>query len=136
MICHVPADAQLVYFIAFVIIFQFGWAATQISHLSMIPVLSSCELERTSLTSKRYAATVLSNTAVFSLTGALLGFGVSDSGGNLGPEDAHVFRDVALACVGAGGFMSLLFHFSVKIKVRLLPFFNEKFLSNHYYTII
>ena len=115
---------------------QFGWAATQISHLSMIPVLTACEEERNSLTSRRYAGTVLSNTGVFSLTGALLGFRVSDSGGNLGPEDAHVFRDVALACVGAGGFMSLLFHFSVKIKVRLLPFFNEKFLSNHYYYTI
>ena len=32
--------AQLVYYIAFVVIFQFGWAATQISHLSMIPVMT------------------------------------------------------------------------------------------------
>ena len=33
-------SAQLVYYIAFVVIFQFGWAATQISHLSMIPVMT------------------------------------------------------------------------------------------------
>ena len=111
--------AQMVYFIAFVVIFQFGWAATQISHLSMIPVLTACEEERNSLTSRRYAGTVLSNAAVFSLLGALLGFGAGGSEeGQLGPEDIPVFRNVALACVGAGGLMSLIFHLSVKIKVK------------------
>jgi Na+/melibiose symporter-like transporter len=46
--------AQLVYYSAFVIIFQFGWAAVQISHLSMIPDLTPNEHERTELTAIRY----------------------------------------------------------------------------------
>jgi hypothetical protein len=45
--------AQLVYYSAFVIIFQFGWAAVQISHLSMIPDLTPNEHERTELTAIR-----------------------------------------------------------------------------------
>ncbi|GLH01280.1 Uncharacterized protein GBIM_07456 [Gryllus bimaculatus] len=42
--------AQLIYYSSFVIIFQFGWASVQISHLSLIPDLTPCEHERTSLT--------------------------------------------------------------------------------------
>uniref|UniRef100_A0A8D0AS64 Major facilitator superfamily domain containing 12a n=1 Tax=Sander lucioperca TaxID=283035 RepID=A0A8D0AS64_SANLU len=34
-----PQWASLTYFIPFIIVFQFGWAATQISHLSLIPEL-------------------------------------------------------------------------------------------------
>jgi len=45
--------AQLVYYSAFVIIFQFGWASVQISHLSMIPDLTPNEHERTELTAIR-----------------------------------------------------------------------------------
>lgn len=41
--------AQLIYYSAFVVIFQFGWASVQISHLSLIPHLSPHEHERTKL---------------------------------------------------------------------------------------
>ncbi|RLU16394.1 hypothetical protein DMN91_010462 [Ooceraea biroi] len=41
--------AQLVYYAAFVIIFQFGWAAVQISHLALVPDLTPAEHERTEL---------------------------------------------------------------------------------------
>ena len=33
--------AQMIYYASFVVIFQFGWAAIQISHLAMIPELVS-----------------------------------------------------------------------------------------------
>ena len=46
-------SAQMVYYSAFIIIFQFGWAATQVSHLAMIPDLTSCRNEYTALTSIR-----------------------------------------------------------------------------------
>ena len=46
--------AQLVYYAAFVIIFQFGWAAVQISHLSLVPELTPTEHERTELIAIRY----------------------------------------------------------------------------------
>ena len=45
---------KMIYYSIFVILFQFGWAAVQISHLSIIPDLTKHESERTSLTSKRY----------------------------------------------------------------------------------
>lgn len=41
--------AQLVYYAAFVVIFQFGWAAVQISHLSLVPELTPTDHERTQL---------------------------------------------------------------------------------------
>lgn len=41
--------AQLVYYAAFVVIFQFGWAAVQISHLALVPELTLSEHERTEL---------------------------------------------------------------------------------------
>ena len=46
-------SAQLFYYSAFVVLFQFGWAATQISHLAMIPDLTPCKDERTGITSYR-----------------------------------------------------------------------------------
>ena len=45
--------AQMGYYAVFIIIFQFGWAATQVSHLAIIPELTSCKNENTSLTSVR-----------------------------------------------------------------------------------
>ena len=45
--------AQLIYYSAFAIIFQFGWASVQISHLALIPVLTDCQNERTGLTAIR-----------------------------------------------------------------------------------
>ncbi|KAI4810169.1 hypothetical protein KUCAC02_019014, partial [Chaenocephalus aceratus] len=35
-----PQWASLTFFLPFIIVFQFGWAATQISHLSLIPELA------------------------------------------------------------------------------------------------
>lgn len=46
--------AQVIYFAGFIVIFQFGWAAVQVSHLSLIPVLAHDERSRTELTALRY----------------------------------------------------------------------------------
>ncbi|XP_058793955.1 major facilitator superfamily domain-containing protein 12-like isoform X2 [Phymastichus coffea] len=64
--------AQLVYYTVFVCIFQFGWAAVQISHLSLIPELTALEKERTALIAIRYTFTVFSNVLVYSVTWAVL----------------------------------------------------------------
>lgn len=48
-----PKTAQLFYYSMFVIIFQFGWASIQISHLSLIPELTPNEHDRTKLTAIR-----------------------------------------------------------------------------------
>lgn len=49
-----PQWASLTYFVPFIIVFQFGWAATQISHLSLIPELVTCEHAKVELTAYRY----------------------------------------------------------------------------------
>ncbi|CAB1324296.1 unnamed protein product, partial [Coregonus sp. 'balchen'] len=47
---NTPQWVGLTYFTPFIIIFQFGWAATQISHLSLIPELVSSEHAKVELT--------------------------------------------------------------------------------------
>ena len=64
---------QMGYFIFFIVVFQFGWAATQISHLAMIPELTNSQNERTGLTAIRYSATIISNISVYLLAWAFLG---------------------------------------------------------------
>ena len=64
--------AVTAYYSAFVVLFQFGWATVQISHLSMIPDITSNEENRMALTSIRYAATVMSNILVYCVTWLLL----------------------------------------------------------------
>lgn len=51
---HSPKSDQMFYFSVFVVIFQFGWACVQISHLSLIPELTPNEHDRTRLTAIRY----------------------------------------------------------------------------------
>lgn len=46
--------AQIIYYAGFVVIFQFGWAAVQISHLSLVPELTPTQHERTELIAIRY----------------------------------------------------------------------------------
>lgn len=45
--------AQMYYFASFILIFQIGWAAVQISHLSLIPELAEDPHIRTHLTAIR-----------------------------------------------------------------------------------
>lgn len=50
---NTPEWAAFIYYLPFIIIFQFGWAATQISHLSLIPELVTCDHEKVELTAFR-----------------------------------------------------------------------------------
>lgn len=100
---------QLVYYFAFVIIFQFGWAATQISHLSLIPDLTPLTDQRTSLTATRYAMTVVSNITIYVVTWIVLGTKTAGDG-LVGPDDAGRFRDIMIVAVTLGELKH--FHFS------------------------
>ena len=55
----------LLYYCAAASFFNVGWAAVQVSHMSMVPELTPLDTERVALNSARYAFTVLSNVAVF-----------------------------------------------------------------------
>ncbi|XP_042905853.1 major facilitator superfamily domain-containing protein 12 isoform X1 [Parasteatoda tepidariorum] len=105
--------AKFIYYGAFIIIFQFGWASTQISHLSLIPDLTPLSCERVELNSYRYAMTVASNICVYTTLLIVLGV-ASGEDSHIGPTDLHIFRNVALAMVGVGTVFSLIFHLFVK----------------------
>jgi Na+/melibiose symporter-like transporter len=51
---HSGLGIQMVYFSIPIIIFQFGWASVQISHLSLIPELTDDKNERVGLNAIRY----------------------------------------------------------------------------------
>ncbi|XP_028284264.1 major facilitator superfamily domain-containing protein 12-like [Parambassis ranga] len=114
--CNVltPQWVSLTYFVPFIIIFQFGWAATQISHLSLIPELVSCEHAKVELTAYRYAFTVIANITVYAV--AYLLFHVQGGDDDdpvddaLGPADIPVFRNLALIVLGIGALFTITFH--------------------------
>ena len=47
-------DGTIYYYMTFIIVFQWGWAFVQLSHLSLIPCLGETDREREDLNSKRY----------------------------------------------------------------------------------
>jgi len=116
-----PAGVQIVYYCGFVIVFQFGWACVQISHLALIPDLSSSEKEHTSLTSYRYSAKILSSLMVYMSMWAFLGPLSSDDEEPIGQNNITTFRDVAFICVGVGTITSLVFHVAVRLTVNSTP---------------
>lgn len=51
---NVDQKYLLIYYTPFIVIFQFGWASTQISHLSLIPELTTCQQGKVELNAIRY----------------------------------------------------------------------------------
>ncbi|KAL7832334.1 hypothetical protein AOLI_G00298820 [Acnodon oligacanthus] len=112
-----PQWASLVYFIPFIVVFQFGWAATQISHLSLIPELVSSEHAKVELTAYRYAFTVVANITVYAVAWILFHFQSGEGpsvADNLGPVDIPVFRNLSLIVLAVGALFSLLFHLGTR----------------------
>ncbi|KTF81984.1 hypothetical protein cypCar_00015686 [Cyprinus carpio] len=92
-----PQWVSLTYFTPFIVIFQFGWAATQISHLSLIPELVTCEHEKVELTAYRYAFTVIANITVYAVAWLMFHFQTQEGDDpaiteNLGLVDIPVFK--------------------------------------------
>lgn len=112
---NAPDWSQFIYYAPFVVIFQFGWASTQINHLSLIPDLTDCADERVGLNGYRYAFTVLSNMMVYGI--AWLLFDVhqtSDASEQLGPADSSRFQMLVLIVVSIGILFSIIFHIGVR----------------------
>ena len=57
----------LIYYIIFAMLWNLGFATIQISHLSMIPEITSVEQNRMELSSIRNAATVISNMSTYAI---------------------------------------------------------------------
>ncbi|KAM7141585.1 major facilitator superfamily domain-containing protein 12 [Molossus nigricans] len=116
-----PEWAALLYYGPFIVIFQFGWAATQIAHLSLIPELITNDHEKVELTALRYAFTVVANITVYGAAWLLLHLQASlhmgptqDISDQLGVQDVPVFRNLSLLVVGIGAIFSLLFHLGTR----------------------
>ena len=113
LLCEVKSDSlalKMVYYSVFIIIFQFGWASVQISHLSLIPEITKNDSERVSLNSIRYFFTILANITIFAVLAAL--FGLSGDG-DIGPRDLDSFWFLSLGTLGVGAVFSILFHIGV-----------------------
>jgi Na+/melibiose symporter-like transporter len=80
----------LIYYCASASLFNVGWAAVQVSHMSMVPELTVIDNERVALNSARYAFTVLANVAVFVIFFALIKA--------IGQNAEYAFVDVAMTC--------------------------------------
>ncbi|XP_071543924.1 major facilitator superfamily domain-containing protein 12-like isoform X6 [Panulirus ornatus] len=108
--CNYSHDwAQVIYYAPFVVIFQFGWAATQISHLALIPSITQDPHDRTELNAVRYGFTVMSNITVYIVTWLVLGLDTTSSSSGVGPEDGAKFRfyQVAVLYMGTRLFCNL-----------------------------
>jgi len=103
--------AQVIYYSAFAVIFQFGWAACQISHLALIPALAENQNQRTGLTAIRYSMTVASNIIVYLIALAFFGFNSSEE--KLSNKDEDNFLYITLIVIAIGSVASLLFHLLV-----------------------
>ncbi|KAK8733070.1 hypothetical protein OTU49_006743 [Cherax quadricarinatus] len=106
--------AQVIYYTPFVIIFQFGWAATQISHLALIPSITQDPHDRTDLVAIRYGFTVMANITVYLVTWLVLGIDATSAETGLGPEDGIKFRYIVMAVLAIGIIFVSVFHALVK----------------------
>jgi len=101
----------LVWACFFVVLFQIGWASTQVAHLSLIPELTPDCNERDFLNSARYGCTILSSVFLFGLSFALLESANGED--ELGPGDMFHFALLAYIVVGLGLLMVFYFHYGV-----------------------
>lgn len=67
-----PYLGNLFYFSLFITLFQCGWATVQISHLAILPELSTTQTDRAELNSVRYCMSIFSNIAVFMVAWTVL----------------------------------------------------------------
>ncbi|XP_033222432.1 major facilitator superfamily domain-containing protein 12-like [Belonocnema kinseyi] len=111
-----------------IIVFQTGWAAVQISHLSMIPALTNSPIVRADLTAIRYSAQVGAAVLVFIVTWVLLP-NSEDSVVRLGVQDAGKFRNIVLVLTIIGIAATIFFH--IFLKARLLEDTSSKVNNDH-----
>ncbi|CCD67463.1 Major facilitator superfamily domain-containing protein 12 [Caenorhabditis elegans] len=99
---------KVLWFVPFIMVFQFGWASVQISHLALIPELSSVPASRATMNSLRYAFTVIANLSVYFALAWLL----SESTGHtsIGPWDFSHFRLAGWLVVVLGITVAFVFY--------------------------
>ncbi|KAK5983002.1 Interferon lambda-2 [Trichostrongylus colubriformis] len=111
--CFVCSDTssewyKVLWFVPFIMLFQFGWASVQISHLALIPELSSIDSSRTTMNSLRYSFTVIANLSVFIVLAWFLSRSTEHS--EIGPYDFTHFQTAGFIVVGSGLLVTFLFY--------------------------
>lgn len=101
-------------FAVFASLFNVGWAAVQVSHMTLVPELSTDDHERVWLNSARFAFTVISSIYVYLTMFALLRL-VPDDQQKADPT--RVYTLLTYFVLGAGGLMSLIFLIGTKEKL-------------------
>jgi len=64
--------SPFIYYTIVIIIFQFGWACSQIGHLSMLNELTPNDGERVALNAYRHAWSIVANIFVYAVTWLLI----------------------------------------------------------------
>ena len=109
-----PSNSSIMLVYVFSIaMFQTGWAAVQISHLSMIPALTNSLLARADLTAIRYSAQVGAAVAVFVVTWIVLPTN-EEAMVRLAEQDSYKFRDIVFTLTSIGLVATTLFHVFLK----------------------
>lgn len=103
----------MIYYSFFIVIFQFGWAAVQIAHMSLIPEITSNKHQRTKLAAIRNGATVAASVFVYLVTWGILHMsGGSDK--KVGPHDADKFQHIVWSVMSLGIVCSIIFYVLIK----------------------
>ncbi|XP_078048106.1 major facilitator superfamily domain-containing protein 12 isoform X2 [Augochlora pura] len=105
--------AVIIVYVGSITLFQTGWAAVQISHLSMIPALTNSQLARADLTAIRYSAQVGAAVVAFVVTWIVLPTN-EEVMVRLTQEDSYRFRNIVLTLTFIGLITSVLFHVYLK----------------------
>lgn len=109
---HSSSTMSMFLYITSITIFQTGWAAVQISHLSMIPSLTNSLLARADLTAIRYSAQVSAAMVVFIVTWIVLP--TSGESVQLNQLDDYKFRNIVLVLTTLGLTATVFFHIFLK----------------------
>lgn len=102
---------SLLYYGLFIVIFQFGWAIVQISHLALIPELTGNRSERTTLNGLRYLFTVLASLSVYGCVFAIL---KGDYNSKISSADIESYELLSLVIVCLGCVSAACFHLGTK----------------------
>ena len=103
----VPEASKAATFALAASVFNVGWAFVQVSHMALVPDLTSHEDERVLLNSARYAATIVANLLVFvSMLGLL---GESGDASQSAPSLAVAYEKLTLIVLAVGCTASALF---------------------------
>ncbi|XP_074273453.1 uncharacterized protein LOC141597037 [Silene latifolia] len=114
MLCQIfgtnSATLQTVGYSIFAAIFNIGWAATQVSHMSMVNCMTLNPTSRVVLASCRNAFTMVANLSLYGVALIVFSFGKSISLGDIESQYRWIaFSSIAIGCCFVG-----IFHLGTK----------------------